>query len=92
VQIDSLTDYHTTTPSLSINAFDAKVEKKLEGGYKGSLDKHFELRNKKQCACCKMAGHNIGNQVCQIGSQIWHATSKQLTKILNKKMQIKISK
>jgi hypothetical protein len=43
-------DYHTTTPSLSINAFEAKA-KKLEGGYKGNRNKRFELRSNKQCAC-----------------------------------------
>ena len=70
---DKFSDYHkdTTTPSLSINTFDAK---KSEGGYAGKGNKRFELRNKKQCACCKMAGHNIGDQVCRIGAQMWHAT------------------
>jgi HAMP domain-containing protein len=28
---------------------------------------------KKQYACCKMAGHNIGDQVCRTGAQMWHA-------------------
>jgi hypothetical protein len=72
--VDKFSDYHTTTPSLSINAFDANAKRNSDGGYKSSGNKRFELRNKKQCACCKMAGHNIGGQVCRIGAQMWHAT------------------
>jgi hypothetical protein len=53
-----------------INQFDGK---KKEGGYTGNNSKKFELRHKKQCACCKMAGHNIGDQVCRTGAQMWHA-------------------
>jgi hypothetical protein len=53
-----------------INQFDGK---KKDGGYTGNNNKKFELRHKKQCACCKMAGHNIGDQVCQTGVQMWHA-------------------
>ena len=70
---DQFSDYHkdTTSPSLAINTFDGK---KREGGYAGNGNKRYELRNKKQCACCKMAGHNIGDQVCRVGAQMWHAT------------------
>jgi hypothetical protein len=48
--------------------------KKSEEGYANKGNKRYELRNKKQCACRKMAGHNIGDQVCRIGAQMWHAT------------------
>ena len=69
---DQFSDYHQDNgiQSLSIKQFDGK---KNEGGYAGGNNKRFELRNKKQCACCKMAGHNIGDQVCRIGAQMWHA-------------------
>jgi hypothetical protein len=72
---DKFLDYHTdiTTPSLSINVFDGNA-KKLEGGYANKGNKRYELRNKKQCACCKTAGHSIGDQVCRIGAHMWHAT------------------
>jgi hypothetical protein len=72
---DKFSDYHkdAMTPSLSINAFDGNA-KKTEGGYANKGNKWYELRNKKQCACCKMAGHNIGDQVCRIGAQMRHAT------------------
>jgi hypothetical protein len=69
---DQFSDYHTdkVVPTLLINQFD---EKKKEGGYTGNNNKRFELRHKKQCACCKMAGHNIGDQVCRTGAQMLHA-------------------
>jgi hypothetical protein len=69
---DQFSDYHTdkVLPTLLINQFDGK---KKDGGYTGNNNKKFELRHKKQCACCKMAGHNIGDQVCRTGAQMWHA-------------------
>jgi hypothetical protein len=70
---DQFSDYHTNivTVTPSINAFDGK---KKEGGYNGDNNKRFSLRNKKQCACCKMAGHSIGDQICRIGAQMAHTT------------------
>jgi hypothetical protein len=69
---DQFSDYHKDNgiQSLSIKQFHGT---KKEGGYAGNNNKRYELRNKKQCACCKMAGHNIGDQVCRIGAQMWHA-------------------
>jgi hypothetical protein len=69
---DLFSDYHTdkVLPTLLINQFDGK---KKDGGYTGNNNKRFELRHKKQCVCCKMAGHSIGDQVCQTGAQMWHA-------------------
>ena len=70
---DQFSDYHiiATTPSLNINKFNGK---KNDGGYADG-NKRFELRNKKQCVCCKMAGHNIGDQICRTGAQMWHTTN-----------------
>jgi hypothetical protein len=70
---NQFSDYHTNIVTLtpSINAFDGK---KKEGGYNGDNNKRFSLRNKKQCACCKMAGHSIGDQICRIGAQMAHTT------------------
>jgi hypothetical protein len=69
---DQFSDYQKDNgiQSLLIKQFNGK---KNEGGYAGGNSKRFDLRNKKQCVCCKMAGHNIGDQVCRIGVQIWHA-------------------
>jgi hypothetical protein len=58
---DLFSDYHTKasiTPS--INMFDGKNK---EGVYAKDNSKPYSLRNKKQCVCCKMAGHNIGEQI-----------------------------
>jgi hypothetical protein len=68
---DDFADYHMDTKSLSTKAFEGK---KLDSGYKNDNNKRYSLRNKKQCACCKMVGHNIGDQVCRIGAQMWHST------------------
>ena len=35
----------------------------------------FEYRNKIQCRCCHLYGHNIGDQVCRIGAQVHHSTN-----------------
>lgn len=71
---DQFADYHTTTstPTPSINIFDGK--KQEGGGYTKDNSKRFSLRNKKQCACCKMAGHSIGEQICRVGAQMAHVT------------------
>jgi hypothetical protein len=60
--VDKFSDYHTdiAIPSLSINVFDGNANIS-EGGYANKGSKRYELRNKKQCACCRMAGHNIGD-------------------------------
>jgi hypothetical protein len=75
---DQFADYHTTTstPNRSINIFDGKKQEggkhQEGGGY--AKEKRFSLRNKKQCGCCKMAGHNIGDQICRVGAQMAHVT------------------
>jgi hypothetical protein len=69
---DSFLDYHTKasiTPS--INMFDGKNK---DGRYAKDSSKRYSLRNKKQCVCCKMEGHNIGEQICRIGAQMAHVT------------------
>ena len=72
---DLFADYPNTSNNkintLSINAFDGKPK---ENGYSKEGSQRYSLRNKKQCACCKMAGHSIGDQICRIGAQISHAT------------------
>ena len=72
---DLFADYPNTSNNkintLSINAFDGKPK---ENGYSREGSQRYSLRNKKQCACCKMAGHSIGDQICRIGAQISHAT------------------
>ena len=72
---DLFADYPNTSNNkintLSINAFDGKSK---ENGYSKEGSQRYSLRNKKQCACCKMAGHSIGDQICRIGAQISHAT------------------
>jgi hypothetical protein len=69
---DLFSDYHTKASiTLSINMFDGKNK---DGGYTKDSNKRYSLRNKKQCVCCKMAGHNIGEQICRIGAQMAHVT------------------
>ena len=30
------------------------------------------MKNKVQCACCQLAGHTIGDQICRVGAQVKH--------------------
>ena len=43
---------------------------KNDNGY--NRNKKFELKNKVQCKCCRMAGHTISNQICRVGAQVKH--------------------
>jgi hypothetical protein len=74
---DHFSDYHISTSiSPSIKTFDGKNK---DGGYAKDSGKRYPLRNKKQCVCCKMAGHSIGDQICRIGAQMAHATKYAAT-------------
>ena len=55
-----ITQPPTTAIQPSINKFEGKKKK-------------FEYRNKIQCTCCQLYGHNIGDQICRIGAQMYHA-------------------
>ena len=65
--INFFLDYPISQPPTpihpSIHKFDSKPRKK------------FEYKNKTQCRCCHLYGHNIGDQVCRIGAQIHHSTN-----------------
>ena len=55
--------------TMSINALLQKPER--ERNFYNNNKKKFEIRPI-QCDCCQCGGHQIGEQVCQIGAQVHH--------------------
>ena len=55
---------------MAINALLQKPEWK-RNFYNNNKKKKFEMRQI-QCNCCQCGGHQIGEQVCQIGAQFHH--------------------
>ena len=75
---DKFSDYHINIQqpafeiggaTMSINALLQKP--KRERNFYNNNKKKFEMRLI-QCDCCQCGGHQIGEQVCQIGAQVHH--------------------
>ena len=58
--------------NMTINALLTKSHR--ERNLYNNNKKKFEMRPI-QCDCCQCSGHQIGNQVCQIGAQVYHIQS-----------------
>ena len=73
---DRLCDYPSIIPSSSKSTPEVPGVKAFHQGGKsennGYNRKKFELKNKVQCACCQLAGHTIGDQICRVGAQVKH--------------------
>lgn len=66
---DNKTNQMTSTVPLTIN----KINTNRDGNNRNTNRKRFQFRRNVQCDCCRGFGHNIDEDVCRIGAQVYHA-------------------
>ena len=59
----------------TINKFKGANNKDLDNNTNNNTRRKFTYRREVQCDCCQTFGHNVDEDICRVGAQVYHTTN-----------------